>query len=371
MTAPRVFGLDFARALAVSLVLVTHASFLLAPLKPNWDVLFLLGYLGVELFFALSGFLIGGLLIDTAKAGTGWIGRFWMRRWLRTLPNYYLFLLVNLLIYRWVEGSLPNAWSYVFFVQNLTSPHPLFFQEAWSLALEEVFYLIAPLAMLPFLPFLRQRRHTAGVLVAALALALVVRTLYVVSFDPTWHEGVRKVSAIRLDAIGYGVLAVYFCKSFAPDGRTRRRLAALGALGLAGACAVCLATPIDTSLFARTVVFSLVSASFAALLPAASVWDEPRWPRGAVRAVRNLALWSYALYLTHLPLIRVLDKLGVKPTDALACYALAAVFMAVAVLSAAIVYRGFERPILDLRDRWFPARAQRAEPVAERREIRP
>src|SRR5262245_44482110 len=199
MATSRVFGLDFTRALAISLVLFTHASFFLAPLKPNFEPLFMVGYLGVDLFFALSGFLIGGILIDSATPGVGWVGRFWVRRWLRTLPNYYLFMLINIAIFVWVEGQWPPALSYVFFVQNLAWSHPRFFPEAWSLALEEVFYLLAPLAMLVFLPLLHQRWQTVLVLAAALALALVLRTLYVIDANPPWHEGVRKISLIRLD----------------------------------------------------------------------------------------------------------------------------------------------------------------------------
>ena len=370
MATSRVFGLDFTRALAISLVLFTHASFFLAPLKPNFDPLFMVGYLGVDLFFALSGFLIGGILIDSASRGTGWVGRFWVRRWLRTLPNYYLFLLINIAIYLWVEGQWPRALSYVFFVQNLAWPHPVFFPEAWSLALEEVFYLLAPLSMLVFLPFIRHRWQTVLVLCAALALALVLRTLYVIDANPPWHEGVRKVSLIRLDAIGYGVLAVYLCKAYALKLPSRRWLAVGGAVGLVAAWLMYLTTSIDTSIAARTLLFAIVSASFAALLPLAAIWREPAWPCGAIVAVRQLALWSYALYLTHLPIMRIIYKLNLAPASTVGCYAIAVVFAVLAIASAALVYRGFERPILALRDRWVPARPQRANPVATPGEAR-
>jgi peptidoglycan/LPS O-acetylase OafA/YrhL len=129
-----------------------------------------------------------------------------------------------------------------------------------------------------------------------------------------------------------------------------------------------LATAIDTSVVARTVLFSVVSASFAALLPLAEVWKEPSWPRGTIVAVRQLALWSYALYLTHLPIMRVIYKLDLAPKNAPGCYAIAAIFMVLAIASAVLVYRGFERPILALRDRWVPARPGRVDPVAAPRE---
>jgi peptidoglycan/LPS O-acetylase OafA/YrhL len=258
----------------------------------------------------------------------------------------------------------------VVFVQNLAWPHPPFFPEAWSLALEEVFYLLAPLSMLLFLPILRRRWQAIAVLCAALALAPVLRTLYVLDGNPTWDEGVRKVSLIRLDAIGYGVLAVYACKAYTLDLRARRWLAAAGALGLFAAWLIYLATTIDTSLVARTLLFTVVSASFAALLPLAAMWEEPAWPPRTIVAVRRLALWSYALYLTHLPIMRVIYKLDLAPSNLVGCLAIAVVFAALAIASAALVYRGFERPILSLRDRWVPARPRAADRTATAGEVR-
>jgi len=100
MSETRVFGLDFLRALAILLVLVAHASFMFLPLTHRLEAWWMLGHLGVELFFVLSGFLIGAILVKQAQAARLRIGRFWLRRWLRTLPNYYLLLGINIVIAR-------------------------------------------------------------------------------------------------------------------------------------------------------------------------------------------------------------------------------------------------------------------------------
>jgi peptidoglycan/LPS O-acetylase OafA/YrhL len=95
----RLFGLDLVRALAIILVLLSHSRNLLISFYPGLDFLKAGGFFGVELFFVLSGFLIGGILIKDIQAGFdfGILKNFWKRRWLRTLPNYYLFLIINFL----------------------------------------------------------------------------------------------------------------------------------------------------------------------------------------------------------------------------------------------------------------------------------
>jgi peptidoglycan/LPS O-acetylase OafA/YrhL len=147
MSESRVFGLDFLRAAAILLVIVAHSSFMFLPLTHRLEAWWMLGHLGVELFFVLSGFLIGGILATQAQTARFAVGRFWVRRWLRTLPNYYLFLIINIVLARWIEGSWPHAAPYAVFLQNFAWPQPLFFIESWSLAVEEIFYLIAPLLL--------------------------------------------------------------------------------------------------------------------------------------------------------------------------------------------------------------------------------
>lgn len=341
------------------MVLFTHASFLFVPVVHDLAVFepwWLPGQLGVELFFVLSGFLIGGILATEAERGDLDVRQFWMRRWLRTLPNYYLFLVLNLVIERVATGTWPSAWSYAIFAQNLAWPCPPFYPESWSLAVEEIFYLVAPLLIV--LAQGRRWVRPVPMIVAGILVFTAIRIGYVLHANPAWDEGVRKVTFVRLDAIAYGVLAIIAVRALKPSLRAASWLAALGLLGSAVAVWICLAWPRDTSFFARTLLFNLVPLSFAAFLPLAAQWKRSGLPRFAELSITKLALWSYALYVSHLGLLRLLlEVFGWKGATPRECAAQVAAFVVLAIVVAALVHRFHERPWLALRDRIAPKTA--------------
>lgn len=122
--------LDFCRALAISLVLLSHGRTFLVPLMPETNIFKFGGFLGVELFFVLSGFLIGRILIEkinNQESHREWIPSFWLRRWLRTYPSYILFLFINIILIFSIRPDIfPSVLRYLTFSQSLLSPHPSF-----------------------------------------------------------------------------------------------------------------------------------------------------------------------------------------------------------------------------------------------------
>ena len=146
----RNFGLDVIRATAILLVVLSHCTYILPEFNPTLtDGIRLLGATGVDIFFVLSGYLIGDILIrklNSDKRNFNELLRFWKRRWFRTLPNYFVVLLLNIILVLLLDKTIvENIWLYIPFFQNLTTPHPDFFTEAWSLSIEEYAYLILPL----------------------------------------------------------------------------------------------------------------------------------------------------------------------------------------------------------------------------------
>lgn len=350
--------LDLCRALAILLVLLSHGRVFVRGVLPWTDALRFGGFLGVELFFVLSGFLIGGILIRLARQGGHWLGGFYARRWLRTLPNYYLFLALNILLV-WLAirpGNVGDAWRYALFIQNLASAPPLFFQEAWSLAVEEVFYLLFPALFLTVARLLGQPAARA-ILPTALAVivASLVARLLVADTIQSWDDDLRKVVFLRFDTLMFGVLLAWLHDRGHP--LLRRRALVAAAVLLFVACAVYFArrpdAALNASFFAKTAFLSLASLGCAGVVVAGLAWSPPR-PLAAVGGF--LARVSYSAYLTNLPVAMLLAHYLPCCDNGLAgSLAMWLAFMALSLGSAHLLYRWYERYFNRLRDRLFPA----------------
>ena len=149
----KIFGLDLLRCLAICAVLFAHTFYLLPfSIQAESIVLRCFGFIGVEIFFVLSGYLVGKILINLFSnnpVNFRTTFYFWIRRWFRTLPNYYVALMASAGLFyfshKFFVFSEPSNLLYFIFSQNLFTSHPGFFQNAWSLSVEEWFYLLLPL----------------------------------------------------------------------------------------------------------------------------------------------------------------------------------------------------------------------------------
>lgn len=364
----RVYGLDIVRAAAILCVVYVHGFFLLAPALPPY-VLRLMGMLipdGVSIFFVLSGYLIGGILIRNLERGAASganLGRFWVRRWLRTLPAYYLVLTILTAYHMHASGmDFAAVWKYFFFLQNFATPHPAFFAEAWSLAVEEWFYLLVPVLLFGSVRVgLSPRQAVIGVALLVIAWSLGFRihryagmdTVSLAEFDLLF----RKQVATRLDSLVWGVLGAALHHYHRAVWQWRPRLA-FGA-GLAMLVA-------DSMLFTfRPVLglplngyFCVLSFAVAAIgvLLTLPLLSGIRHGRGALcTAITFISTISYSMYLIHLNLVQFIlvpATLKLLPLHATGLpLALLKLFLyfAYTVLGSALLYRYFERPTTALR----------------------
>ncbi|MBK8499887.1 MAG: acyltransferase [Flavobacteriales bacterium] len=351
--ASRVFGLDVMRATAILLVVFWHCIDALCwfvpcrGLPPYID--------GVDLFFVLSGYLIGGILLNyAAMEGVPWWRRlldFWQRRWLRTLPNYYLFLVLNVvLVYTGVTNGMlnHNTWGYVFFLQNLWKPVDLFFWESWSLVVEEWFYLLFPVALFSVLPVLRVRGRAVFLAITLLFIALptIERLLMADAVNSVFEleQGARKLVITRLDTIGFGMLAAWLHTGFVL--RWRQVRVSLFLLGVVGMVANAYAYGNGALHFSATWFFTVNGVAMALLLPLLSTWQSV--PRGG-SVVVFISKVSYALYLVHQPLRAFWNRMFGDATTPQGV-TLWMLYWVASIAIAWLVYRFWEKRFMDLRD---------------------
>ena len=365
--SPRIHGLDTLRAAAVTLVVLHHYTLFVSG-APTFGWVGTIGWAGVDLFFALSGYLIGNQIFAPLARGRGLaLGRFYARRLLRTLPNFWAVLALYALWPAWRGGApMQPLWRYLTFTLNVDLPPGTAFSHAWSLCIEEQFYLLLPACAVLGAVLTRRGGRRAWAwwgLLLAVAAGMALRAA-------SWHDGqlaanplrayyqtIYYASWCRCDELLAGV-ALALLKNREP-GLWQRLLAhghALLAAGLFVVAATFAWFLHDHYGLAPTVAgYPLLGVGFALLILAAlapgSILHRWRVPGAA-----SLALWSYAIYLTHRSVGSLvaarMAALGHGPEDP----ATIGACLLASLLGGWLLYRVVETPFMRLRARWVPAR---------------
>ena len=353
-------GLDLLRALAIVVVVVYHAALFGFKLPGRVDRF---GWIGVDLFFVLSGYLIGGqLLASLARDQRIKLGRFFTRRALRIMPAYFVVLAIYFLLPAWreyPEMSQP-LWKFLLSVQNIALHGGTAFSHAWSLAVEDQFYLA-----LPFLLLFLYHRPLAAIIVPCLIVVggialrafLAARNSSVdggVSFRafqawiyyPTWT---------RLDSLVFGVVLAAI-ERFRPNWWQRLINFApwlwLTALGLI-VYALYLGETENLTVVACVWQFPLIAVGMAAMLVCAV---SPQLPlcRVAIPGTAFIASIAYSAYLIQKLIIHGVEQFCANHSiDLTSVPALVGVELCV-YIAATILFLSIERPFLLLRRRFAP-----------------
>lgn len=327
-------------------------------------------FFGMDLFFILSGFLIGSILLRSLqKSGTQDLRRFYLRRVLRTFPSYYVVLTVLALALTLTPGQrqhLPYEYVYLTNFMPLNRPSVIMFW-GWSLALEEQFYLTVPLLFF-VLHRMKQERHRIGLLVLLWAAALVVR-LVIYFRNVPWDDfilygAVYFRTYTRFDTLIAGILLAFVHQRHGDAvGRwlshpRHRAMLALPAL----ACLWLLVRPAmfghDNVQLVHIFTWGTVTTiMYLCALPLLLHGDG--WIHRALGApfFRRAATLGYGVYLVHIPII---DHVMVPAAKALAARHVSLVliwplaFVATMAISLVIAYAMhvlIEKPSLYLRER--------------------
>ncbi len=337
-------GLDAMRAMAITLVILYHYR---APVS---------GALGVIVFFVLSGFLITGMLIkEIAKSGTISIGNFYRRRAYRIFPAFYVcwFVTMGLALLKHDSFSWKHAAESFFYLADYGRAFiPLREQMvypmgiSWSLAVEEQFYLLWPLALLWVSRLKRPVRAVAWIICGL----WVWRALLVVGFHVSWDYAYNAFDT-RADALMIGCwLALVVFRGNIPRSTiwwlSRKWLVVIPTLALVGMNALEVRGLIGPAL--QVIEFTIAPVLMAILLLQWMYWGSKDWTLLEHPAIKFIARISYSLYLYHLVVRSLfLEMLHLVPLRRGGILLNAAFLIPVAAAS----YYGIERPFMRMRDR--------------------
>ena len=328
----RVFGLDMMRAIAILNVVIVHAG--------SWMNIFP-GYPwipiipGVELFFVLSGFLIGSILLKTylndGPYGFKQMAKFWKRRWFRTLPNYYLILLLNIVF--------------------------VYFGFIICLSIEEWFYLSFPIVLLVLHWFLHktklERKYIFLVnIVLFLCFSILMRVLFgskqQVTGSFSYGMKIEKVVVYHLDGIAFGLLGAYLKYWFPVFWHKSRNVTFIVGLFV---CFFLMQyinwSPTDST--AVVLKIALQSLGCFLLLPRFDTIKTA--PKTLRKVVTHISLISYSMYLINLSMVASVITSNIHIEGKLSAVVWYLVYWTIVIIASTLLYKYFEKPIMDLRDK--------------------
>ncbi|RFS14996.1 acyltransferase [Emticicia sp. C21] len=359
----KLIGLDHLRAFAIFYVFLYHYSIMFP--APEWlYTIGKFGWTGVDLFFVLSGYLISSqLFAKIDQQQPVWFKEFFLKRFFRIIPAYLTVLALYFLFpYLREREALAPLWKYLTFTQNLGLDLRTqgTFSHAWSLCIEEQFYLFLPLILMALINlkiFNKAAVLLIGFFIAGFCMRLYMYTNFVEPFKDTdnfwviWYKWIYYPIYSRLDGLLVGVsIAAIF--QFKPSIRQQLQqygnyLLVAGIAVLVGAYFIC---EKQTSFSASIFGFPIISLGYG-LIVIAAISPKVFLYRIPSKITFHIASLSYALYLTHKIIIHVsqeeLSKLGIAKESVL----MFILCTLTSVLGAWLLNRAVEKPFLKLRNK--------------------
>jgi peptidoglycan/LPS O-acetylase OafA/YrhL len=367
----RLPALDTLRAFAILIVLLYHYKVVVSG-QDTFGYVTQVGWMGVDLFFVLSGYLIGDQILGAiARHEHLSLGKFYLRRLLRTLPNYYAVYLLYLFGPELLKGSsTSDVWRFLTFTQNFEFRPGVTFSHSWSLCIEEQFYCLAPLI------FIATARSPYRVLINwlliifAMGLGLGARIHAWESNGQSaitasnYYHSIYYASQSRFDELLPGI-AIAMLKNFHPTlfKRTLGHSHVLAMLGMMGFGSLVYFYPqvhyqeqVGFNFFLSTFGYTCLALSFMCIVFSALAHNS-LLGRKAIPGAGQLAIGSYAVYLIHKPVFKLLiapiEQLGISSLSLTG----AVLILALSILAGWVLFICVETPFMRLRQRLVPTQS--------------
>lgn len=365
-TQNRIHGLDTLRASAIILVYIYHLGFIAH--KPVFDI----GWIGVDLFFVLSGYLIGNqIFTDIAHKRNFSTKIFIMRRLFRTMPNY----LVVLALYLFVDGFrdqpvLPSLWKLLTFTANFGLKTGTAFSHAWSLCIEEQFYLALPI--IAILVYYKKSIKLSWLLIAfALISGMLLRAYMWITYTngmshnsdlfnyKNYYTYIYYFTFCRLDPIICGVIIAivrnFYSKTWYKITSKGNLSLILGIISLSVTCYMFMyhEYAYQYALIPTIIGFPMLGLSFG-LLVISGLSPNSILHKTEIPFAKTIAVLSFAIYLIQKPLDHLTASILIKYNLALHTNSLIFICTAtVSLFGGWALYIFIEKPFLKLRDKLY------------------
>jgi peptidoglycan/LPS O-acetylase OafA/YrhL len=342
-------GLDLLRACAILMVIASHATYLFLPAWPDLARIAGEGWVGVDLFFVLSGFLIGTQIFrQTAASGKIDFGRFYFRRAMRIFPAYFFVLLIYKIWATSVnQPVMQPLWTFVLFFRNYGNQNTAF-DHAWSLSLEEHFYLIFPLAVY-WCNRAANPKRLAILVIMGLITGIIGLRFYLWSQSVPFLPHTFRNTHTRLDGLIFGVVLALVRVKRKPlwDKLSSHPLICF-IFGMGFLLLVTMGfSRAEQFWWAYSFGFTLLALAFAFLLISATS-PKSYLTNWRIPGIATLARMAYPLYLVHPSMLLISRKIVAKHHLTLELHFLLAILLC--GLAASILHYVVERPFLHLRD---------------------
>jgi peptidoglycan/LPS O-acetylase OafA/YrhL len=350
----RIYYLDLLRAAAIMLVFTAHAISSYGPTAITGPLQF--GGTGVDLFFLLSGWLIGSQLFsEQEKFGDIELKRFWLRRWMRTFPAYFAVLFFTLAQLYLTKDSVSNPLPYFVFTQNYYYPLE-YFSISWSLAVEEQFYLaIAPIVLL--LSRIKSIKIQFLILLILLLAPSFFRFYQLYDAPEETH--------VRWDCCLLGVLLAFI----------KNRMGNVWQLVKQKALTICIVSvllylmlfwfrwdpPFENYSDPSKLVLAFI---FAGMVIKAATTPIEKLPY-IHNIIMHISTRSYSIYLLHPEALAACNRL-VSDQHIIFYYSSA---LCISLLAAEILYRAVEVPFIKLRDNFQISSKRKVKPLGSTKAI--
>ncbi len=365
----RLNGLDTLRAVAIILVLIYHYWTVVSS-EQLFGYITRIGWIGVDLFFVLSGYLIGDQILKArANEENFSLKNFYARRLLRTLPNYYVVLALYFALPTLLFGNYTAPlWQFFTFTQNFDMRPGQTFTHSWSLCVEEQFYLLFPLVALVAIGRNRSPFILWGIIALSFLTAITLRVFVLNNNGGSaihvldYYEYVYYPTHTRFDELLPGI-ALALIKNY--HSSTYERLLRHGnAFFLAGLLSTVVICYLflnfvthktnGTTVWVSALGYSGLAISFSLILLGALSPNSWIYKR-KIPGLAQIAIWSYAIYLIHKPLYQLLKEplvqLGINKDG----YSGMALIIFVSCICGWLLYKLVEVPFMKLRARWVPS----------------